>query len=1787
MTQGTENSLNAADNISSDTLSAWKKANKNLIKTTTSIQKAADLSADSDQMTNFQHKLALLQNFKASQAADKTGSILVTGLTDKSSVDAYADAIIQLADQLAFDGYYDLQDACRLMADSLQQLGSDELPRIRAELVALLEGWPVSGTDAKYHDAMDTETNNDYSEPSTDSSDNEFTMDDTPLDQDASVATAKTTCADYIASIGVLADQLSVDGYFNLQSVSLLLIESLHELKASEFAALNNDLLLMLDNWSDLIRHYRHSPPDATPQIMKIVRHPDLKLPLYEQDFQEFEKLLTEEPAISIEADSLTETPPEPANHPLTLAAHIAKIEQLAELAAADGYFGLYDVSLIVAEALHQLPEADLATRLTLLPMLDNWSSLMTAYRQESPTAVLELLKILESPDLNLALNDEDMSTLKTLLTDDLSKKEFPDNETAATSPAEYYLKPDMVEAVEQTNADGASAEKTLEKTIAIIEQLANESANEGYFGLQDVSLILAEALQQNSNPDFSDEFLSLLDNWSQMITAYKCGLPTAIADILQVFNYPELNMALADEEIATLSALLADDIKNTEKPTTNAEVTESEPQPDAEQPSAKQQLEASIVIIEQLADQAGIESFFGLQDVSCILLEALNELLQQPQKPISEAFLSALDNWSTLISIYQQAPLAAAPNIIKILKSPELGLQLTDDDYSMLETMLEEGANSESQETAYTETVVEQDEVQQENAAVLPEDITEADRQDQTVLDAVLAEQKNAPVFQHQEDKPANNYQTLSENVAQDLEQDAVDTVTDAQDMPQLFGEIPTLDTEQPVDLFDEIVELEEEESETSALPLSRMAQELVELLQTEAGLLEYRFGAVSFAEPLDSVAEHLQLAEEELERLGNAAKMVGFEGLSEVCTHVCANISLFLQDINSFNLEKLELLKTWIVLVKDYLLIFSKPDAGCKILSHLSTSNWSLPLEPSQSASIQTLMKATSTALSDASGEEDSREKEVSEEDISLELPNDVNQELLDLLLQELPGYTRQFSEAVQKMQTNANLRDIDVAQRIAHTIKGSGNTVGIKGIAVLTHHLEDILMACAKEHEMPGAALVDTLINAADCLETMCDFLLGSGEPPEDTRTILQEVLDWANQIDKNGVKETNKKASTQTKKAKSDAPKAVAAVDTTTNKPPTPLTEPRPKAASAKEKKDETAESNQTAMVRVPTEQIENLFRLSSESIILNGQIYERHRRMKNQLQSMEAQFVLLQQLGSELEQLIDLKDLSGRTAGSVSKDFDALEMDQYNELHTASKRMVEAAVDASQMSIDIKKDLEHMHEILEYQQRLVIDTQEAIMQTRFVPVSSIAQRLQRGLRQTCRLTGKQGELELSGEELLIDGDTLGALVDPIMHLLRNAVDHGLENPEQRLAAGKPATGKIRIEFDREGNSIVVRCQDDGRGLDFAAIRNMAEKNGVIRAGEMVSEDELKRIILKPNFTTRLESTQTSGRGVGLDAVNHQVIAMSGVLTINSEQDKGLTVELRMPLPLSRSHALLANVGSYKVAISSKGLTQILFSGAGELQLLGNEQVLIIGDDIYPVKRLSDLLHVEDRRKKKRSHGAVLLVQDRDKITAVLVDYISDSRDVVIKNLGHYMRKIHGFIGATILGDGSVTPVLDIPELLRLPDSARGVSYNQTDQNPETSQQNGLPTVLVVEDSLSQRRALEQILVDAGFRVLTARDGIEAVELLSHVKLDIVLTDLEMPRMNGIELTSHIRAQSSTRNLPVIMVTSRSTEKHRLMSEEAGINYYLTKPVQDDDLLSKMQSLMDRNRVREEA
>ncbi len=804
---------------------------------------------------------------------------------------------------------------------------------------------------------------------------------------------------------------------------------------------------------------------------------------------------------------------------------------------------------------------------------------------------------------------------------------------------------------------------------------------------------------------------------------------------------------------------------------------------------------------------------------------------------------------------------------------------------------------------------------------------------------------------------------------------------------------------------------------------------------------------------------------------------------------------------------------------------------------------------------------------AVRDDAPREDMPPMRVTAEDLSLELPDDVNSELLEGLLQELPVHTSAFTAAIQSIANgDGSMKDMERAMRAAHTLKGAANTVGVRGIANLTHHLEDILVALMNAERMPGDALASLLVQASDCLEAMSEVLLGVGDPPELSQEIMQQVLDCANGIERGGVESVEARA------AEADATETARGVEgqiVGQSAAETPISTPAPAPEHT---------------LRVPASVVDELLRLAGETLISTSQIHEHVRLTAGQSTVIRQQSALIQQLVAELEELVDIRGIaSAQREAKSGSDFDALEFEHYSELHTVTHRLIEAATDARELADESERQVNALEEVLHEQRRLQMANQHTVMRTRMIPVSTIAPRLQRSVRQTARLLDKNVQLTIKGENTNIDGQVLHDLMDPLMHLLRNAVDHGIEAPEDRIIAGKPAAGHIELSFAREGNSIVVRCSDDGAGLDYGAIRRMAERKGLLTPGREHPDQELARLILAPGFSTRSETSQVSGRGVGMDVVHSRIQELKGLLGLFSSRGKGLTVELRLPSTLLSTHTLIVRQRDKRLAVSSRGVEDIRYVSREEIRDIGPRQFYQDGEQLLSLVKLETLLAMPADRRAKDRHGfPVLFTRMTDgTLHPVLVQEIVDSREVVMKNFGRYVPRTHGVVGAVILGDGGVVPVIDLVDLLGGP-REQWIAGNEAEKiGPSGMQAEARPLcALVVDDSLSARRAITQVMKDAGFDVRVASDGLEAATMLQRFVPDIILTDLEMPRMNGLELTAHVRGAERTRQVPVIMITSRSTEKHRQAVAASGVSAHLTKPFNDEALLRQIMSLMKR-------
>ena len=963
--------------------------------------------------------------------------------------------------------------------------------------------------------------------------------------------------------------------------------------------------------------------------------------------------------------------------------------------------------------------------------------------------------------------------------------------------------------------------------------------------------------------------------------------------------------------------------------------------------------------------------------------------------------------------------------------------------------------------------------------------------------------------------------------------------------------------------------------EAEETSAP-AEIDQELVELLRAEVGSLEeagadLKAVAIDPSGDAEARREALLSHAEEIARFAGAAEAMGFVGLQQATDRFHGNVLALASQSRPLTGIEYDLVAGWPARAMNYLRGVADRDTCRALVDHLRQAGWPKPLPADGAGALADLLVAPTLALPEQMVQE-ARPLEALADDVSLVLPEDVNPELLDSLLQELPAQTAELSAAIQRLAGGeGDLRDVAVAQRIAHTVKGAGNTVGVRGIANLTHHMEDILVALSKRKTLPNRPLAEALSAASDCLEGMSEALVGLSPPPPQARTVLQAILDWANRIDREGLTGGEEIA---------PPPQPAKILMETAALPDFPEAVEPEEAAAPSAAKAEPA--GLVPMLRVPASLVDELLRLVGESIILTGQIQERARKALRQARGVQAQHQVFQRLTADLEQLVEIRGIApvqGRSAGKG--DFDLLELEQYNELNTVTHRLLEAAADSRALDQDIREDLTALDNLLVTQGRLHRESQEAVLRTRMVPVKTIVPRLQRSVRQTCRLTDKEVKFTVGGDETLMDSNLLADITDPLMHVLRNAVDHGVESPERRQALGKNPVGRIDLSFIREGDTIVVRCRDDGAGLDFAAIRQIARQKGLIAADAAPGEAELCQLILTSGFTTRSETTQTSGRGIGLDAVNSRLQELRGSFQIRSEAGRGCQVELRLPVTLIAIHALLARLHGQQFAISSRGVQQILYAGLGEIRRLGAKTLYQLGDEYYEFTSLETLLDLPpDRRASERHIPSLLLVREGGGATrAVLVQEVLDSRDLVVKPLGRYFPKLGGIIGATILGDGSVVPVLDLPELLRAPSSGAAPRPRAGAAPPSASAPRPKRrSALVVDDSLSARRALALAVEEAGLEVRTARDGLEAVAMIEAHRPDLLLVDLEMPRMNGLELTSHVRARETTRTLPVIMVTSRSTAKHRREARAVGVDFYLTKPFADEELFQTITAAL---------
>ncbi len=460
-----------------------------------------------------------------------------------------------------------------------------------------------------------------------------------------------------------------------------------------------------------------------------------------------------------------------------------------------------------------------------------------------------------------------------------------------------------------------------------------------------------------------------------------------------------------------------------------------------------------------------------------------------------------------------------------------------------------------------------------------------------------------------------------------------------------------------------------------------------------------------------------------------------------------------------------------------------------------------------------------------------------------------------------------------------------------------------------------------------------------------------------------------------------------------------------------------------------------------------------------------------------------------------------------------------------------------------------------------------------MRTRMLPFDSLVPRLRRVIRQAAGETGKQAQLKLDGAQGELDRNVLERMTAPLEHMLRNAIAHGLETPEERRAAGKPEEGSIRVAVRREGSEVVLRISDDGAGLNRAAIRARGIDRGLIHADAVLTDVELDRLIMQPGFSTAETVSRLAGRGVGMDVVASEVRQLGGTIDIASRPGEGTVFTLHLPQTLAVTQAVFVKIGEteYAVPIASvRGVGRI----AREDMAKPDAGYRYGGED-YALHDLGTLVGIAPARAEGHLQMPLLLVGSGELRAAVAIDQVVGSREIVVKTGGPQLASVPGIFGATIMGDGRVVVILDIAPLVRRQSTA---SPADGEGMQTAGEQRRVPLVMVVDDSVTMRKVTGRVLERHSFEVATAKDGLDALERMADIVPDLMLLDIEMPRMDGYELATAMKADPRLRNVPIVMITSRTGDKHRQRAFEIGVERYLGKPYQEVELMRNVFELL---------
>ena len=738
-----------------------------------------------------------------------------------------------------------------------------------------------------------------------------------------------------------------------------------------------------------------------------------------------------------------------------------------------------------------------------------------------------------------------------------------------------------------------------------------------------------------------------------------------------------------------------------------------------------------------------------------------------------------------------------------------------------------------------------------------------------------------------------------------------------------------------------------------------------------------------------------------------------------------------------------------------------------------------------------------------------------------------DDLDEDLLPVFLEEATDLLPELGEGLRKWQMNPS--DVASAKgllRILHTVKGSARMAGAMRLGQHTHEIE---------------TQIENMVHAGTSTPAAFDELMAN----YDHALLLFEQL-------------------------QNPQPAVVPGA------PVAPGAAPLNVAAD-----DAPATQARTALVRVRADILDRLVNQAGEVSITRSKLENQVSTLKSSLSDFSENLARLRRQLREVEMQAE-SQISSRMSISSEREFDPLEFDRFTRLQELTRMMAESVNDVASFHESLTRTVDSATDDLTIQSRLTRDLQRDLMRVRMVPFSSLSERLFKVARQTAKEIDKRVNLDIRGGGVEIDRSVLEQMAGPFEHLLRNSIVHGIEARDKRNANGKADIGELLVQVSQQGNEVVIQFNDDGAGLDLDRIRAKARQNGLIAQDAVVSDSEAADLIFEPGFSTADALTELAGRGVGMDIVRSEATALGGRVSIVTETGKGARFTINLPLTLSVTQVVLTNSGTKTYAVPSILVEQVLQIKEAALNTAREAGFIEFQGQKVALHFLPTLLGDADAHPMTQRSCPVLVLKHGTDRLAVQVDNIEGNREVVIKNIGPQLSRMIGIAGATVLGSGEIVLILNPVALshhIDLHPQLKPAAAIAAAAVPESRARDFV--VMVVDDSLTVRKVTQRLLEREGYQVMLAKDGVDALEHLQETVPDLMLVDIEMPRMDGFDLTRNIRGNDSTAGVPIIMITSRTADKHRNYALDLGVNAYFGKPFQEDMLLAAIAGLLKRD------